>query len=296
MNNEDIIAVIPAYNEELTIGSIVFLTNRVATKTIVVDDGSVDRTGEIASGSGAEVIRHDNNQGKAKAVMTGLLKARDLNPSVVVLLDADGQNNPSEISRVIKPVLDGRADLVIGSRFMDSVSEVPKYRRIGQKTLDYTHNLGSAFKTTDSQSGFRALSTTALNNLDFFSEDYNIESDMIHYFSEKGLKILEVPISVRYNVPHKHKSHPLSHGWGLIANLIGFVGYRRPLLSFGLAGMIFTVTGILLGLWAFEIYDTTHLFPIAHSLMSMLLIIMGLLMISSGLILNTLIFIVKTPR
>jgi glycosyltransferase involved in cell wall biosynthesis len=296
MSTKDIVAVIPAYNEELTIGSVVLLTNQTAGKTIVVDDGSVDRTSEIASRAGADVIRLDKNQGKAKAVMTGLLKARDLNPSVVVLLDADGQNNPSEISQVIEPILDGRADLVIGSRFMDGVSDVPKLRRFGQKTLDYTHNLGSAFKTTDSQSGFRALSRRALSDLDFTSEDYNIESDMIHYFSEKGLKIVEVPVTVRYDVPHKHKSHPLSHGWGLLSNIIGFIGYRRPLVSFGLAGMIFTIAGTGLGLWAFEIYDTTHKFPIAHSLMSALLIILGLLMISSGLILNSLVFIIKSRR
>jgi glycosyltransferase involved in cell wall biosynthesis len=296
MNGNDIVAVIPAYNEELTIGSVVVLTARTASKILVVDDGSVDRTSEIASRAGAEVIRLDKNQGKAKALMTGLKTARALNPAVVVLLDADGQNNPSEIAEVIRPVLEKKADLVIGSRFINRVSGVPKYRRIGQKTLDYTHNLGSAFKTTDSQSGFRALSPAALQNLDFSSEDYNIESDMIHYFSEKGLTLVEVPVTVRYDVPHMHKSHPLSHGWSLIANLVGFIGYRKPLLSFGVSGLIFTTLGTLLGFWAFQIYDTTHKFPIAHSMMSMLLIILGLLMISSGLILNTLILIVRTPR
>jgi len=293
---DNIVAVIPAYNEELTVGSVVLLTGRVAAKTLVVDDGSVDRTGEIASRAGAEVIRHDTNRGKARAVMTGLLKARDLNPSIVVLLDADGQNNPSEISRVIQPVLEGRADLVIGSRFIGSGSDVPGYRRLGQKIFDWAQNLGSGFKTTDSQSGFRALGPKALGHLDFSSEDYNIESDMVNYFSDKGLKIVEVPVSVRYDVPHRHKTHPLFHGAGLMSNVIGYVGYRRPLLSFGLSGIIFTTVGTVLGLWAFQIYDTTHKFPIAHSLMSALLIILGLLMIFSGLILNSLVLMVKAGR
>ena len=296
MNHEDIIAIIPAFNEELTIGSVVLLTNQIATKTFVIDDGSADRTGEIAARAGAEVIRHGENQGKARAVMTGLLRARELDPPVVVLLDADGQNNPAEIPRVVRPVLDGTADLVIGSRFMEGGSEVPGYRRIGQKTLDYAHNLGPGFKTTDSQSGFRALGRAALQHLDFSSEGYNIESDMIHYFSDKGLRIAEVPVTVRYDVPHKHKSHPVSHGWSLISNIMGFIGYRRPLVSFGLLGLVFTTVGTILGFWAFHIYDTTKIFPIAQAMMSMLLIILGLLMISSGLILNSLVLIVKSNR
>jgi glycosyltransferase involved in cell wall biosynthesis len=296
MSPTEIIAVIPAYNEELTIGSVVLMAGQVARKTIVVDDGSADRTAAVARSAGAEVISHERNQGKARAVMTGLLRARDLNPGVVVLIDADGQHNPSEIPRVAQPVLDGEADLVIGSRFLEGGQDVPRYRRLGQKTMDYAQNVGSAFVTTDSQSGFRALGPKALGHLDFYSEDYNIESDMIRYFSEKGLKIAEVPITVRYDVPHKHKSHPLAHGWDLVSHILGSIGYRRPLLSFGLAGVIFTTVGILLGFWAFEIYDTTHQFPIAHSLMSMLLIILGLLMIFGGLILNSLVLIVQSRR
>ena len=292
---KNIIAVIPAYNEELTIGTIVLLTNLFVQKTIVIDDGSADRTSDIASRAGATVIRLDKNQGKAKALITGLLKARDLEPSAVVMLDADGQHNPAEILKVIEPVLDGRADLVIGSRFIDSYSEVPKYRRIGQKTLDYAQNIGSTFKTTDSQSGFRGLSMNALTNLDFSSEGYNIESDMIQHFSEKGLNIIEVPITVRYDVPFMHKTHPISHGWSLLSNLVGIIGYRRPLLLFGIPGTVFAFVGVFLGFWAFRIYDTTAVFPFAHSMMSMLLIISGLLLITSGLILNTLVIIVR-PR
>jgi glycosyltransferase involved in cell wall biosynthesis len=293
MNNNDIVAVIPAYNEELTIGSVVLLTIQTASKTIVVDDGSVDRTSEIASRAGADVIRLDKNQGKAKAVMTGLKKARDLNPAVVVLLDADGQNNPSEIAQVIRPVLDGKADLVIGSRFIDSVSEVPKYRRIGQKTLDYTQNLGTAFKTTDSQSGFRALSKKALEYIDFFSEEYNIESDMINHFYENGLTIIEVPITVRYDVPHKHKQNPFRHGWSVISNIVGYIGYKRPLLLFGLPGAISSFIGIVLGFWAFDVYNITLKFPIGPTLMSILLIVSGLLMIIAALILNSLVIIIN---
>lgn len=293
MDNNTIIAIIPAFNEELTIGSLVLLTNQKVTKTIVINDGSTDKTGQIAHLAGADVINIEKNQGKANAVMTGLLQARQMNPDVVVMLDADGQHNPAEIPYIIKPILEGKADLVIGSRFIETENIVPKYRRIGQKSLDYAHNLRSNFKTTDSQSGFRALSKKSLENLDFSSEGYNIESDMISHFDDRGLIITEVPITVKYNVPYKHKQNPLLHGWSIITNIVGFIGYRRPLLLFGVPGTIFTIVGVILGFWAFHIYDTTAKFPMSYSMMSVLLIISGLLLLSSGLILNTLVIILK---
>ena len=293
MDNNKIIAIIPAYNEELTIGSIVLLTNPLVTKTIVIDDGSLDNTNKIATIAGAEVIRSEKNQGKANAIMKGLLRARELDPVVVVMLDADGQHNPIEISRVIKPIIDENADLVIGSRFLETENKVPKYRRIGQKSLDYAQNIGSTFKTTDSQSGFRALSKKALGHLDFSSEGYNIESDMINHFYERGLTITEVPITVRYNVPYKHKQNSLIHGWSLISNIVGYIGYKHPLLLFGLPGTISSIIGIVLGFWAFDIYNITLKFPIGPTMMSMLLIISGLLMIIAALILNSLVIIVN---
>lgn len=293
MSGTDIIAVIPAFNEELAIGSVVLLTKHVVQKTLVVDDGSADRTGEIATRAGAEVIRLERNQGKAHAIMKGLLRARELDPLAVVMLDADGQHNPLEIPRVLQPILEGRADLVIGSRFLDGANKVPRYRRFGQKTMDYAQNFGSTFKTTDSQSGFRALGRRSLENLDFTSEGYNIESDMIRHFQERGLTITEVPVTARYHLP-SHKENPLLHGWSLISHIVGYIGYRRPLLLFGLPGTLFTLAGVVLGFWAFHIYDASLRFPISHSLMSMLLIISGLLLLTAGLILNTLVIIVNS--
>jgi glycosyltransferase involved in cell wall biosynthesis len=293
MESRNIIAIIPAYNEELTIGTIVLSTKTFVSKTIVIDDGSQDNTKKIAFLAGGEVIHLEKNQGKANAVFKGMQHAREMEPDVVIMLDADGQHNPAEIPRVIKPIIDGKADLVIGSRFLEAENKVPKYRRFGQKSLDYAQNLGSTFKTTDSQSGFRALSRKALDHLDFSSEGYNIESDMIKHFHERGLTIVEVPISVRYNVPFKHKQNPLTHGYSLVSNIIGVISYRRPLLLFGIPGLIFIFLGLALGFWAFAIYNETLKFPFGPSMMSMLLIISGLLLISSGLILNSLVIIVK---
>ena len=117
--DENIIAVIPAYKEEIAIGSVVLKAKKHVNRVIVVDDGSLDKTAEVAELAGAEVIRLDRNYGKAYALMRGLERAKELDCSVVVMLDADGQHDPDEIPRVVNPVLRGEADMVIGSRFLD---------------------------------------------------------------------------------------------------------------------------------------------------------------------------------
>jgi hypothetical protein len=210
--------------------------------------------------------------------------------------DADGQHDPREIQRVAGLVRSGKADLVIGSRFLQKKSGIPPYRQFGQKILDLFTNMGAKSKVTDSQSGFRALSYQALNNLDFKSDGYNIESDMIAHFSRLGLSIMEVPISVNYDVPNKHKKHPLTHGVGVLTRLINLIGYRRPLLLFGVPGTLCVIVGLVAGFYAFSEYTTTSKFPFTWSMVSMMFLIMGMLMVIAGLLLNSLLMIMKEHR
>lgn len=291
-----LIAVVPAYNEELVIGSVVLRTRQYVEHVIVVDDGSSDRTTEVAKLAGAEVIRLDHNTGKAYALLLGLRHARETGCRAAVMLDADGQHDPKEIPRIAGMVLEGKADLVIGSRFLDISNTVPAYRRMGQKTLDLFMNISSKSSVTDSQSGFRAISSQALDHLDFKSEGYNVESDMINHFANLGFSIMEIPISVNYDVPHKHKKNPLTHGVGVLTRLINLIGYKRPLLLFGSLGMVFVIAGVTSGFLAFNDYYLTSKFPFALSMLSMLLLITGMLMGMTGLMLNTLVVIMKEHR
>ena len=245
---KEIVAIIPAFNEELTIGSVVLKTRRYVDEVIVVDDGSSDRTEEVARLAGAVVVRNEINEGKANALKRGFeeLKGRDL--SAVVLLDGDGQHEPQEIPRLLEPVLNGEADLVIGSRFIGANDDIPAYRHFGQRILNIVTNVGTRQKITDSQSGFRALSARAVASLDFPSKGYGIESDMILRFSEKGLRIKEVPISSRYNVPKGHKKNPFAHGLEVFARVLRVVSQKRPLLIIGVPGFIIFFVGLVLGL------------------------------------------------
>lgn len=292
----DVIVVIPAYNEELVIGSIVLKALRQVEKVIVVDDGSKDRTAEVAAYAGAEVIRMEKNMGKAHALVAGLNRARDLGCTAAVTLDGDGQHRTQEIPRVVTPVLEGKADLVIGSRFLDKVNGVPFYRRVGQKTLDVFTEIGSGQKCTDTQSGFRAFSQKALNNLNFTSTDYNIESDMITHFASLGLTILEAPITARYEVPHKHKKNPVTHGLGVLAGIINLISYKRPLLAFGIPGFIMIVAGLISEIWVFTELYATNTFHYLYAISSAFILMLGMLLVIAGLILNALVMILKADR
>lgn len=286
--------VVPAYNEELVIGSVILRARQHADTVIVVDDGSSDHTAEIADLAGADVVRMPKNGGKASALMAGFDHAKEIGFDAIVMMDADGQHDPEEIPTVAAPVLEGKADLVIGSRFLGKKAKVPAYRRLGQEVLTLATNVGSACPTTDSQSGFRALSKKALDNLDFISDGYAIESDMIAHFAGRGLTITEVPISVRYDVPNQHKMNPLSHGFGVLTTIIGLIGYRRPMLSFGIPGLLLAGIGVSAELYTFsKFYETSqfHYIVFTGGLSALLL---GLLLMTTGLILNSLVQIMKS--
>lgn len=212
--------VIPAYNEGLVIGSVVLQTLRYTPNVIVIDDGSWDNTAIIAQRAGAIVLRMGENQGKAHAIMAGFTYAKKQGYEFVVMLDGDGQHDPEDIPLMVLPVMTGSADLVIGSRYLLKNNSIPPYRMAGQWVLNEFTRILSHVKISDTQSGFRVLGKKALENLDFFSTGYNIESDMITHFARQKLRMVEIPISVTYDVPNKHKMNPLFHGIGVLKNLL----------------------------------------------------------------------------
>ena len=265
-------------------------------RVIVVDDGSTDRTSEVARMAGAEVIQLDANMGKAYALLLGLKRAGELNCTAAVMLDADGQHYTRDIPRLTALVLSGDADLVIGSRFIENKGKIPLYRQAGQKTLNIFTNFGSKADVSDSQSGYRALSRKALDNLDFKSDGYNVESDMIAHFVAKGLVIKEVPINVRYEVPNKHKKNPVTHGMGVLSRLITLISYKRPLVAFGIPGFLLILTGLITEIWVFEELREANIFHDVLAIGSAFVLVLGMLLLIAGLILNTLVIIMCENR
>ncbi|ADP77864.1 glycosyl transferase family 2 [Methanothermus fervidus DSM 2088] len=188
------IIIIPAYNEEKSIGKIVKECLKYG-EVLVVDDGSTDNTSKIAKKYGAKVIKHEKNKGKGAALKTGIKAALKEKYDTLIFLDADGQHDP----KFIPYFLDKKADMVIGSRFLHGIEEMPLQRRLSNMITTKIINLITKYNLTDSQCGFRAIK--AKNAEIFLSipyNDYIFESAAIIKAAEHGLKVEEVPITCKY--------------------------------------------------------------------------------------------------
>jgi len=184
-------AIIPAYNQELVLGSVILQTKPHVDQVIVVDDGSSDRTSEVARLAGAEVIRLDYTTGKAYALLLGLRRALEQKCNVAVTIDANGQHNPKEIARVVGQIINGDADLVIGSRYLNRHEPLLSYEKYDQMKLE------SGAIITDSASSFLAFSRKTLESLDFRSEGLKLNRDLISNVDKQGFRISEVSITLQ---------------------------------------------------------------------------------------------------
>jgi len=282
---QKLIAVIPAFNEERFIGSVVLKSRQYTDQVIVVDDGSTDKTAEIAEAAGAIVVRHEKNQGKGVALNTGFQAARDMGAEVVVTFDGDGQHLPEEMDAVVMPVSNGEADLVVGSRYVESTSQVPWHRIWGHKVFNTLTNLLSGVALTDSQSGFRAFSRPALESLSFNSRGFSVESEMQLLAGSSGLKVREVPITIRYE--DKPKRPVLQHGLLVLNGILHLVGQYRPLLFFGVTGLILMLAGGAMGGFVVDIYSRIQTLAVGYALISVFLVIIGTISFSTGIILHS---------
>lgn len=192
------VCVIPAHDEESTIGPVVRKARDHSNLVLVVDDGSTDRTAAIARESGGKVVTHIARLGVGAALSTGLSMALRSGADIIVTLDADGQHDPDEIPQIIAPLLEKRTDLVIGSRMAMKNSPMPLYKKIGNKILSKFTSLASGASVTDSQSGFRAFTREVGEMISYASTDYRWASEMLILLSKRGVRMMDVPIKAVY--------------------------------------------------------------------------------------------------
>lgn len=280
-----IVVAVPCLNEEVGIGSVVLRSLKYADKVVVIDDGSIDRTAEIAKLAGAEIITHEKNMGKGAGIKDAFDYAKKANADILVLIDGDGQHNPDEIPQLIKPVIDGEADIVNGSRFLvKNGFHIPAYRRIGQEVLTLATNAGMNKHITDTQNGFRAFSKETFDSFSFRQNGMAIESEMLMDASKDGMRIKEVPINVRYDVDGS-SMNPISHGIGVLNPILGLISQRRPLLSFGLPGTFLLIVGVIFCLLVLSSFNDTHQVAIGYAMIFILCTIIGIFSIFTGLML-----------
>ena len=229
-----IIVAIPAYNEEETIAKEILKAKKYADKIIICDDGSADSTAEIVKSLGVDVIRHKRNLGYGAAIQSLFKRAKEFNFDVLVTLDGDGQHDPDDIPKVIKPIIDDEADIVIGSRFIgNSSATMPWYRRIGVKLITDFVNYSTKPSITieDAQSGFRAYSRKALKTLKLTEKGMGISVEILFEAWRHHLRIKEVPIRCCYGKGIKGSTYnPIMHGIDLIMYIVRSIIKNRTLI------------------------------------------------------------------
>jgi glycosyltransferase involved in cell wall biosynthesis len=285
---QHITAILPAYEEEVSIGSIVLLTRLYTDKVIVVDDGSTDRTADIARKAGAEVIVHETNKGKGTALKTGFAAAVKMGADVIVTMDSDAQHNPSDIPKLATPIIKGEADMVNGSRYLNGQDKnTPAYRRVGQTVLDKATNLNSGLHITDSQSGFRAFAASIIDVFRFNANGMAIESEMLADAGKAGIRIKEVEIAVRYDVDGS-TANPVQHGLQVLVSILKDMEFKRPLYYFTVPGMSIGMVGIFMGASFLQTFTTGGSLNFGPTMLMVLLIIVGCFMALTGILLHSL--------
>jgi uncharacterized membrane protein YbhN (UPF0104 family) len=218
-----VVLVLPAHDEEATVADVVSRApDAVAgrpVRVIVVDDGSSDGTAAAAVAAGAEVVRAGANLGLGAAVRRGLAEAVARGASAVAFCDADGEYAPEELGALVAPIIQGRADYVVGSRFAGSIERMRPHRRAGNLVLTRLLSLAARTRLTDGQSGYRALSRAAASDAEIV-HDFNYAQVLTLDLLGKGYRYAEVPISYRFRehgrsfvrlVPYLRRVAPAVH-------------------------------------------------------------------------------------
>jgi len=274
-----IVVGIPAYNEEKTIAKVVLQAKKYADEVVICDDGSSDLTGEIAWQMGAVVVMHARNLGYGAAIQSLFKHAKELDADVFVTLDADGQHDPSEIPLLVEPVLDRKADVVIGSRFLGDWGKrnsVPRHRRVGIKVITKLTGAASNHRLSDAQSGFRVYGRKALESLSLNENGMGVSVEILMEAEKHGLNVVEVPTGCKYHgLDRASTQGPLRHGTSVVMSLVRLVVEKRPLVFLGIPGVASILLGIFFGFWMFQIYTIERRIVTNVALASLAFILIG---------------------
>ena len=286
---------IPAYNEEKNIAKIIVKLKKTVDQIIVCDDGSTDSTSEIAESLGATVVKHAKNSGYGMAIRSIFLKSREINADILVTLDADGQHKIEDINKIIKPVVDGEADISIGSRFLKEDNNTPGYRKLGVKIITKVTNSSLSEKITDAQSGFRAYNNKVLQSLTPADSGMGISTEILIKSSNLGLKIVEVPTEIQYE-GDTSTQNPVSHGTEVLMSTLKYISIERPLRFYGIPSAIFFVIGLTFTFLSIQYYAEIGRLNTNLTLVAAGTLLIAIILVVTAILLYSLVSVVREGK
>ena len=286
---------IPAYNEEKNIAKIIVQLKKVADQILVCDDGSTDSTSEIAESLGAIIIKHPKNLGYGSAIRSIFLKSREINAEILVTIDADGQHKIEDVKKVTKPIVDGQADISIGSRFLEEGDNAPKYRKLGINIITKVTNSSLSEKITDAQSGFRAYNNKVLQSLTPSDSGMGISTEILIKSSNLGLKIAEVPTEIQYE-GKTSSQNPISHGTGVLISTLKYISIERPLVFYGIPSFIFFIIGLTFTFFAVQYYAEIGRLNTNLTLIAGGTLLIGVVLVVTTILLYSLVSVVREGK
>jgi len=241
------------------------------------------------------VVKHERNLGYGAAIQSLFTKSRELNADILITFDADGQHDFKDIPKLILPISENKSDIVIGSRFLEQKSSMPKYREIGIKTLTKLANAVIDNDVSDSQSGFRAYNKKSINSI-FPSEDaMGVSTEILIKSAQNNLKIIEIPIVVSYE-GNTSTHNPAIHGLSVLGTTIKITSIKHPMIFYGLPGFFFFALGLVFSLLALSSFASTRTIVTNQALIAIGSTVVGLVLIMTAVILFSIISVVRERR
>lgn len=288
-----LIITIPAYNEEDTIASVIHEIPRNIegidkVEIIVINDGSKDRTVEVAQEAGADrFVEFTTNKGLAVAFKEGFNAAIDSGADIIVNIDADGQYNALEIPKLIAPILEGKAEIVLGSRFLGTIEHMTPQKKIGNRIASYVVSLAARKYISDAQTGFRAFSRDAAMHL-VINTGYTYTQETIVQATHKRLGIVEIPVEFRKRTGGESRliSNVFKYARHSCITLVRTFSSYNPLTTFTCIGGFLFLIGLVLGFRVIIHFIITGMVTpyLPTALLSSVLSIIGFQVIVMGLI------------
>ncbi len=263
-----IVVMIPAYNEEDSIERVIQRIPAIEghkVQILVINDGSSDHTAEVAEKAGAIVLNNNKNRGLGVTFKKGLKNALNMDADIIVNIDADGQYNPEDIPRIVEPIINDEADMVLGSRMENLKYDMPSVKKIGNKFMTKLLSIITETKIKDGQTGFRGFSKTlAQTLLVFLKGEYTYTQEtLIHaIFNDFRIKQIEIEFNAREHGESRLIKNALNYFVNASRILINTYKYYKPMKFFGFVGLLLLVLGIaFLVMDQYNILIGTHFIP-----------------------------------